>query len=99
MPPRESDEDLSVLTVRGTRGRSDTRRVCQTGSPGSCAIPGGESSFLSRPAAENLYDVIVIGTGPIGQTVADRVRAAELSVAAVEREPARGIARLTRWLV
>jgi pyruvate/2-oxoglutarate dehydrogenase complex dihydrolipoamide dehydrogenase (E3) component len=37
-------------------------------------------------AAENTYDVIVIGTGPIGQTVADRTRAAGLSVAAVERE-------------
>ena len=35
---------------------------------------------------ESLYDVIVIGTGPIGQTVADRARAAGLSVAAVERE-------------
>ncbi|MGH3210722.1 MAG: FAD-dependent oxidoreductase, partial [Trebonia sp.] len=33
-----------------------------------------------------IYDVIVIGTGPIGQTVADRARAAGLSVAAVERE-------------
>jgi dihydrolipoamide dehydrogenase len=30
--------------------------------------------------------VIVIGTGPIGQTVADRARAAGLTVAAVERE-------------
>jgi pyruvate/2-oxoglutarate dehydrogenase complex dihydrolipoamide dehydrogenase (E3) component len=36
--------------------------------------------------AESLYDVIVIGTGPIGQTVADRARVAGLSVAAVERE-------------
>jgi pyruvate/2-oxoglutarate dehydrogenase complex dihydrolipoamide dehydrogenase (E3) component len=35
---------------------------------------------------ENVYDVIVIGTGPIGQTVADRACAAGLSVAAVERE-------------
>ncbi|MCL2394456.1 MAG: NAD(P)/FAD-dependent oxidoreductase [Acidimicrobiaceae bacterium] len=32
------------------------------------------------------YDVIVIGTGPIGQTVIARARAAGLSVAAVERE-------------
>jgi hypothetical protein len=37
-------------------------------------------------AAGNLYDVIVIGTSPIGQTVTDRARAAGLSVAAVERE-------------
>jgi pyruvate/2-oxoglutarate dehydrogenase complex dihydrolipoamide dehydrogenase (E3) component len=40
---------------------------------------------MSGPV-EDLYDVIVIGTGPIGQTVADRARAAGLSVAAVERE-------------
>lgn len=40
---------------------------------------------MSGPA-ESLYDVIVIGTGPIGQTVAGRARAAGLSVAAVERE-------------
>jgi len=40
---------------------------------------------MSRPA-ENLYDVIVIGAGPVGLTVADRARAAGLSVAAVERE-------------
>ena len=32
------------------------------------------------------YDVIVIGAGPVGYTVADRARAAGLSVAAVERE-------------
>jgi pyruvate/2-oxoglutarate dehydrogenase complex dihydrolipoamide dehydrogenase (E3) component len=40
---------------------------------------------MSGPA-ESLYDVIVIGAGPIGQTVAGRARAAGLSVAAVERE-------------
>jgi thioredoxin reductase len=34
----------------------------------------------------NAYDVIVIGAGPVGYTVADRARAAGLSVAAVERE-------------
>ena len=27
---------------------------------------------MSRSSAENIYDVIVVGTGPIGQTVADR---------------------------
>jgi pyruvate/2-oxoglutarate dehydrogenase complex dihydrolipoamide dehydrogenase (E3) component len=41
---------------------------------------------MTSPATENVYDVIVIGTGPIGQTVAGRARAAGLSVAAVERE-------------
>src|SRR5207245_2943235 len=40
----------------------------------------------AEAAASNPYDVIVIGTGPIGQTVIDRARAAGLSVAAVERE-------------
>jgi dihydrolipoamide dehydrogenase len=41
---------------------------------------------MSDSGAENVYDVIVIGAGPIGQTVADRARAAGLTVAAVERE-------------
>ncbi len=41
---------------------------------------------MSAAAAADIYDVIVIGTGPIGQTVADRARAAGLTVAAVERE-------------
>jgi pyruvate/2-oxoglutarate dehydrogenase complex dihydrolipoamide dehydrogenase (E3) component len=41
---------------------------------------------MMSEAAERTYDVIVIGAGPIGQTVADRTRAAGLSVAAVERE-------------
>jgi pyruvate/2-oxoglutarate dehydrogenase complex dihydrolipoamide dehydrogenase (E3) component len=36
--------------------------------------------------AENVYDVIVLGAGPIGQNVADRVRAAGLTVAVAERE-------------
>jgi pyruvate/2-oxoglutarate dehydrogenase complex dihydrolipoamide dehydrogenase (E3) component len=39
--------------------------------------------------AENVHDVIVIGAGPIGYTVADRARAAGLSVAAVERSSTR----------
>jgi dihydrolipoamide dehydrogenase len=34
----------------------------------------------------SLYDVSIIGTGPIGQTVAGRARTAGFSVAAVERE-------------
>jgi pyruvate/2-oxoglutarate dehydrogenase complex dihydrolipoamide dehydrogenase (E3) component len=41
---------------------------------------------MNSSPAEKIYDVIVIGAGPIGQTAADRARAAGLSVAAVERE-------------
>jgi pyruvate/2-oxoglutarate dehydrogenase complex dihydrolipoamide dehydrogenase (E3) component len=41
---------------------------------------------MSGPAAENVHDVIVIGAGPVGYTLAARVRAAGLTVAAVERE-------------
>jgi pyruvate/2-oxoglutarate dehydrogenase complex dihydrolipoamide dehydrogenase (E3) component len=40
---------------------------------------------MSGPA-ESVYDVIVVGMGPIGETVAERARAAGLNVAAVERE-------------
>ena len=35
---------------------------------------------------ENTYDVVVIGAGPVGQNVAERSRAAGLSVAVAERE-------------
>jgi dihydrolipoamide dehydrogenase len=35
---------------------------------------------------QNEYDVVVLGAGPVGQTVADRSRAAGLTVAVVERE-------------
>jgi choline dehydrogenase-like flavoprotein len=35
---------------------------------------------------QHVYDVIVIGAGPVGQNVADRARAAGLRVAVVERE-------------
>jgi pyruvate/2-oxoglutarate dehydrogenase complex dihydrolipoamide dehydrogenase (E3) component len=41
---------------------------------------------MSGPVAENSYDLIVIGIGPVGHTVAGRARAAGFSVAAVERE-------------
>src|ERR1700758_1771997 len=41
---------------------------------------------MSVPGSGQIYDVIVIGAGPIGQTVADRARAAGLTVAIVERE-------------
>jgi pyruvate/2-oxoglutarate dehydrogenase complex dihydrolipoamide dehydrogenase (E3) component len=36
--------------------------------------------------AENVYDVIVLGAGPVGENVADRVRVAGLTVVVVERE-------------
>lgn len=42
--------------------------------------------MTESPTDERPYDVIVIGAGPVGQTAADRVRAAGLSVAVVERE-------------
>jgi pyruvate/2-oxoglutarate dehydrogenase complex dihydrolipoamide dehydrogenase (E3) component len=35
---------------------------------------------------DNIYDVIVLGAGPVGQNVAARARAAGLTVAVVERE-------------
>jgi len=38
---------------------------------------------MSGPAG-NVYDVIVVGMGPVGQTVAGRACAAGLSVAVVE---------------
>jgi pyruvate/2-oxoglutarate dehydrogenase complex dihydrolipoamide dehydrogenase (E3) component len=37
-------------------------------------------------SANDVYDVIVVGAGPIGLNVADRARAGGLSVAVVERE-------------
>jgi pyruvate/2-oxoglutarate dehydrogenase complex dihydrolipoamide dehydrogenase (E3) component len=41
---------------------------------------------MSSGPAENVYDVVVIGAGPVGYTLAARVRAAGFSVAVVERE-------------
>ena len=41
---------------------------------------------VTEASVKDTYDVIVIGAGPVGQNVADRARAAELSVAVVERE-------------
>ncbi|MBO0834030.1 MAG: NAD(P)/FAD-dependent oxidoreductase, partial [Actinobacteria bacterium] len=41
---------------------------------------------MSASPVENAYDVVVIGAGPIGQTVAGRTRAAGLTVAVVEQE-------------
>src|SRR5215467_15769735 len=45
---------------------------------------------MSTPEPGEIYDVIVVGAGPIGQNVADRARAAGLSVAVVEREQVGG---------
>ena len=36
--------------------------------------------------SDGVYDVIVLGAGPVGQNAAARTRAAGLSVAIVERE-------------
>jgi hypothetical protein len=44
------------------------------------------SEAVPRASADNVYDVIVIGAGPVGLNVADRSRAGGLSVAVVERE-------------
>jgi dihydrolipoamide dehydrogenase len=41
---------------------------------------------MSGAAAEEIHDVVVIGAGPVGENVADRARAAGLSVVVVERE-------------
>src|SRR6476646_10055431 len=41
---------------------------------------------MNGSSAVNIYDVVVIGMGPMGVTVAGRAHAAGLSVAAVERE-------------
>jgi pyruvate/2-oxoglutarate dehydrogenase complex dihydrolipoamide dehydrogenase (E3) component len=46
---------------------------------------GVDAQRMSQPA-QDVYDVIVIGAGPVGYTAADRARAAGLSVAVVERE-------------
>jgi pyruvate/2-oxoglutarate dehydrogenase complex dihydrolipoamide dehydrogenase (E3) component len=43
-------------------------------------------SETASSSRERIYDVIVLDSGPIGQNVADRARAAGLSVAVVERE-------------
>jgi pyruvate/2-oxoglutarate dehydrogenase complex dihydrolipoamide dehydrogenase (E3) component len=40
----------------------------------------------AEPSGETTYDVIVLGAGPVGQTVATRVCAQGLSVALIERE-------------
>jgi pyruvate/2-oxoglutarate dehydrogenase complex dihydrolipoamide dehydrogenase (E3) component len=44
------------------------------------------SEPVYRASADDVYDVIVVGAGPVGLNVADRARAGGLSVAVVERE-------------
>src|SRR5271166_1986904 len=41
---------------------------------------------MTTAGRERIYDVAVIGAGPVGQNAADRARAAGLNVAVVERE-------------
>ena len=41
---------------------------------------------MAADQQEQMYDVVVLGAGPVGQNAADRARAAGLSVAVVERE-------------
>jgi pyruvate/2-oxoglutarate dehydrogenase complex dihydrolipoamide dehydrogenase (E3) component len=45
-----------------------------------------EQSESTDSAAQDSYDVIVLGAGPVGQNVAARARAAGLTVAVIERE-------------
>jgi pyruvate/2-oxoglutarate dehydrogenase complex dihydrolipoamide dehydrogenase (E3) component len=45
-----------------------------------------ERKAMATAEQERIYDVIVIGAGPVGQVAADRSRAAGLSVVVVERE-------------
>lgn len=52
--------------------------------------PAGARSEADGASAGETCDVIVIGAGPVGENVADRARAAGLSVAVVERELAGG---------
>ena len=41
---------------------------------------------MTRTVEESTYDVVVLGAGPVGENVADRVRAAGLTAAIVESE-------------
>jgi pyruvate/2-oxoglutarate dehydrogenase complex dihydrolipoamide dehydrogenase (E3) component len=80
-----SADKVAFSQVNGHHGRRRRRPdlvVCLDDVPRSGPV---DARHMGGPA-ESLYHVIVIGTGPIGQTVAGRARAAGLSVAAVERE-------------
>jgi pyruvate/2-oxoglutarate dehydrogenase complex dihydrolipoamide dehydrogenase (E3) component len=46
----------------------------------------GERTTAPHTTAENNYDLIVLGAGPVGQNVAARARAGGLTVAVIERE-------------
>src|SRR5690349_8227436 len=54
------------------------KRNAMTSSPSDTQTP--------HTRGVSAYDVVVLGAGPVGQTVASRARAAGLSVALVERE-------------
>ncbi|MGA4838319.1 dihydrolipoyl dehydrogenase family protein [Streptomyces sp. G45] len=61
-----------------------------TRSPHAPGTPEGDTSPTAPATAADTeavpYDVVVIGAGPVGENVADRVRAAGLSAAIVESE-------------
>ncbi|MEY9965204.1 pyruvate/2-oxoglutarate dehydrogenase complex dihydrolipoamide dehydrogenase (E3) component [Streptacidiphilus sp. MAP12-16] len=48
--------------------------------------PAQDPSAAETSAGARSYDVVVVGAGPVGENVADRVRAAGLTVAVVENE-------------
>ena len=50
------------------------------------ASPENPPEGTAQSTADDTYDVIVLGAGPVGQNAADHARAAGLTVAVVERE-------------
>ncbi|MER7188276.1 FAD-dependent oxidoreductase, partial [Streptomyces hyaluromycini] len=68
---------MSEPNTERNAARNAARNAETHTAPG--AAPG-------TPEEGGTYDVIVLGAGPVGQNVADRARAAGLSVAVVERE-------------
>src|SRR3954467_277305 len=48
--------------------------------------PSADQASDAASHDRDSYDVIALGGGPVGQTIAERARAAGLSVALVERE-------------
>lgn len=65
--------------------------MARTAKPHEKGITTMNAPTPEQPATEaddpdGLYDVIVLGAGPVGQTIGARARAAGLSVAMVERE-------------
>ncbi|MEE6269307.1 MULTISPECIES: dihydrolipoyl dehydrogenase family protein [Streptomyces] len=57
-----------------------------TEESGATAASGGAEPAGGDGAAPDTYDVIVLGGGPVGENVADRVHAAGLSAVVVEHE-------------